>query len=112
MTPIESAGFILTRSCLTPLGSHATSSPDLLGSDFLCWHDTRHRHAASAKARKGRIGVLAPDGLAALRDQANELGAHYFDVTHMRSFNKNRKTIKKWGKCVMPQLNTPWLAFF
>ncbi len=74
--------------------------------------DTQHRHAASAKARKGRIGVLGPDGLAALRDQANELGAHYFDVTHMRSFNKNRKTIKKWGKCVMPQLNTPWLAFF
>lgn len=58
-----------------------------------------------------RIGVIGPDGLTALCDQVNELGAHYFNATHLRSFNKNRKTIKKWGKCVMLQLTyLGWLV--
>ena len=50
-----------------------------------------------------------------LCDQAAKLGVHYFDDTHLRSFKKNRKAVKKWGACddvcSTPPMSVGWLVF-
>lgn len=58
------------------------------------------RHAASPR---GRIGLItgAATGQPELRRQAEELGVAYYDDDHLKSFNKDKKRIKKWerGHC-------------
>jgi hypothetical protein len=55
------------------------------------------RHAASVR---GRIGLIAATGQPELRRQAEELGVAYYDDDHLKSFNKDKKRIKKWGESV------------
>ena len=98
----------ITRNCLesphtrTPPHTHA-HTPDT------------NRHAASAKAGNDLIGIIGPGGLTVLCDQAAKLGVHYFDDTHLRSFKKNRKAVKKWGACddvcSTPPMSVGWLVF-
>jgi hypothetical protein len=55
-----------------------------------------HTHAASPR---GKIGLItgAATGQPELRRQAEELGVAYYDDDHLKSFNKDKKRIKKWG---------------
>ena len=55
-----------------------------------------HRHAESSSSRT-TIGVIGPGQCLQLREQAKKLGVDFFDLEHLKAFNKNWKQIKKWG---------------
>ncbi|ELR16405.1 L1P family protein [Acanthamoeba castellanii str. Neff] len=57
-------------------------------------HAVRHMESSSSRAT---IGVIGPSQCLLLREQAKELGVDFFDLDHLRAFNKNWKQIKKWA---------------
>jgi hypothetical protein len=50
-----------------------------------------------SSSSRATIGVIGPSQCLLLREQAKELGVDFFDLDHLRAFNKNWKQIKKWG---------------